>query len=153
VVVAAEVADSGIKWSEPRDMTLDQACRRIGDGAGLAISSHHALMSFHFGILPGLPSEDVPGANVLFSDGTVKSIPTGLPPATLRGLLTGDQSAWRASEEFQRARGVRMAWAACVAPVLLIAFYAVLLLRPRRQVGAALLWPSHNKQISRRDAL
>ena len=73
-------------------------------------------MSFHVGILPGLPSEDVPGVNILFSDGTVKCIPTELPPEVLRGLLTGDEKAGMACEEFKQARTLRMAWAACVAP-------------------------------------
>jgi hypothetical protein len=131
VVVAAEVAESEIKWSEPRDLTLDEACHGMRDRSRAAISSPHAFMAFHLGILHAFPSEDVPGANILFSDGTVKCIPTELPPATLRGLLTGDQDAWRACEEFHRARSIRMAWTMCVAPAVLVIFYALLLFRPR----------------------
>ena len=67
--------------------------------------------------------------------------PTGVggtdTPETLRGLLTGDRNARRACEEFQRTRTARMVWAACVAPVLLTAFYGLLVFRPRRTPPAS----------------
>ena len=94
-VMVVEVANSNINWMEPRDLTLEEACRGVGDGSGPGISSHHVISGGFFF------QDEVAGANVAFSDGQVRFIPAGLPPETLQGLFTGDEKAWKACEEFQ----------------------------------------------------
>jgi prepilin-type processing-associated H-X9-DG protein len=78
-VMVVEIKDSNIHWTEPRDLTIDQAMRGINSPAGMCISSKH----------PG-------GANALLVDGSVDWLPTVLPHEELRGLLTnqgGDKVA------------------------------------------------------------
>ena len=75
--LVVEVADSGIAWSEPRDLHVLQMAREINAPAGQGISSKH----------PG-------GAQVLFSDGSVRfmagadSPQPGLDPKTIHDALT-----------------------------------------------------------------
>jgi prepilin-type processing-associated H-X9-DG protein len=72
-IAIVEVANSGITWMEPRDMTLTEALRGINPlGPGLKISSDHA---------DG-------GANVGYFDAHVSFLPNGLSPDVLRGLFT-----------------------------------------------------------------
>jgi len=71
-IVFVELAGSGIAWSEPRDITIDEfiaAMQRQPGGAGLR-------PVYPFGVLCG------------FADGSVQFIPTGTPPDVLRGLCT-----------------------------------------------------------------
>jgi len=71
---------------------------------------------------------------VLFSDGSVHDIPAGLPPETLRGLITGDREPWEVDAHFRQVRQqtrLRIHWANCTALAVLILSYAVLLFRPR----------------------
>jgi prepilin-type processing-associated H-X9-DG protein len=71
-IIAVELADSGIAWSEPRDITIDEfiaAMQREPKDAGLRP------------LYPG-------GAICLFADGSVRFIPTGTAPEILRALCT-----------------------------------------------------------------
>jgi hypothetical protein len=71
-IVAVELAGSGIAWSEPRDITIDEfieAMRRSPSGAGLRR------------LYPG-------GVVCLFADGGVRFIPSDTPPETLRAICT-----------------------------------------------------------------
>ena len=123
--IVVEVADSKIPWAEPHDLTLDEACRNVSDASGQRIFGRH----FNSG---GFFLQDEAIANVLFSDGSVRAIPVGLPPEILRGLFTGDQAAWKACEEnFATVRHRRIHWTNCTALAVLILSYAVLLFRPR----------------------
>jgi prepilin-type processing-associated H-X9-DG protein len=125
-VMLVEVADSGIHWAEPRDLTLDEACRAFGDGPGPWISYMVSGGFFY-------QDEKVGGGNVLFSDGHVEFIPVGLPPETLRGLFTGDEKAWQACEQFQAAILWRINWTNCAALAVLVISYGVMLFRPREK--------------------
>jgi hypothetical protein len=130
-VMVVEVLGSGIQWSEPRDLPLDQACRGISNGPGPRIAGHNGLIDGFFSY-----TETVTKVHVLLSDLSVRSIPVGLQPETLSHLFAGDEKAWKACEEFPPVRQGRMLkvhWANCTALAVLIISYAVLLFRPRER--------------------
>ncbi len=116
-----DVANSNINWMEPRDLTLDEACRGVGDGSRMRISNCHTV--------PGgfLFQDEVAGSYALFSDGTVWFIPAGLPPETLKGVFAGDEKAMQACTAYQR----RIHCANCIAVAVLVVSYAALLLNLR----------------------
>ena len=62
-VMVVEVANSNINWMEPRDLTLEEACRGVGDGSGLGISSHHMIPGRFFF------QDEVAGAYACFPTG------------------------------------------------------------------------------------
>ena len=72
-VLLVEVADSGIKWSEPRDLSDVKAARGINPNAGMGISSHHEG-----------------GAQIAFADGSVRFFPDSTPPDDLRTFCDRD---------------------------------------------------------------
>jgi hypothetical protein len=72
-VMAIEVVNSGMHWAEPRDLTVEEAMEGIKTGKGLRISSYH----------PNI-------INVLFADGTVRSIPSKMPISLWKKLLAGE---------------------------------------------------------------
>jgi prepilin-type processing-associated H-X9-DG protein len=125
-VMVIEVTNSNINWMEPRDLTLDEACRRLGNGTSPDISRHSKSSDGFFFW------DEAKGANVAFSDGSVEFIPAGLPPETLRGLIMGDAKAWAACGEFQATRQQHIHWTNCIAVAVLVLSYALLLLRPRK---------------------
>ncbi len=80
-IMVVEVADSGIHWMEPRDLTLDQAMRGINSGSGTCISSWHPAR--------GSGNKDrQESANVAFADGTVVNLKNDYPRDKLEKLLT-----------------------------------------------------------------
>jgi hypothetical protein len=119
-VMVVEVANSNTNWMEPRDLTLEEACRGIGNGSHMCISSRHTIPGGIFF------QDEVAGANVVLSDGSVCVIPAGLPPETLKGLFTGDERALQACTAYRRIN-----WTNCTALAVLILSYAVLLFRRR----------------------
>ena len=126
-VIVVEVANSNVNWMEPHDFTLDEACRAVGGGSGPGISGH------------GIPSsefffhDEVVGTHILFSDATVAFVPAGLPPETIKSVLTGDKKVEEAWKGFQPVRRRRIHWTNCAALAVLIVSYAVLLFRPREK--------------------
>jgi hypothetical protein len=66
-----EVANSGIKWSEPRDLKADEISFRINDGSARGISSHH-----------------VNGACVLMCDGSVHFLSSGTAAEQIKAMTT-----------------------------------------------------------------
>jgi len=71
-VLVVEVANSGISWMEPRDLTLEEALAGINPQSPLAISSRHEQR----------------GANVAFADGSLRFLPSNTPRDLLRALVT-----------------------------------------------------------------
>lgn len=75
-----ETHNSGIKWAEPRDLTLAEMATTINAPSPPGISGRHSR-----------------GANAAFADGSVHWLPENLPAATLLGLLTrngGEKAPW-----------------------------------------------------------
>jgi hypothetical protein len=127
-VMVAEIADANIRWTEPRDMTLDEACGVGRTKSSLAISSNHSTT----------------GACVVFSDGSVAFIPTDVSPEVIRKLLTGDETTWEAYDKQSQTRyklarareddEYRIGWATFATLVL---SYVVLLCWPTGTTPAA----------------
>jgi prepilin-type processing-associated H-X9-DG protein len=69
-ILVIEAPHANIPWTEPRDLDFAELSLVINGGAGSPHSDH-----------PG-------GVNVLMADGSVRFISKGLPPETLRALLT-----------------------------------------------------------------
>lgn len=72
-VMVVEVVNSGVHWAEPRDLTVEEALEHMKTGQGLRISTPH-------------PSN----INVLFADGTVRSLPSKMPISLWKRLLAGE---------------------------------------------------------------
>jgi len=72
-VMLVEVANSGVHWAEPRDLTVDEALDRMRSGTGLGISSGH----------PGI-------INVLFANGAVRLVTRDMPISVWRRLFAGE---------------------------------------------------------------
>ena len=73
-IAVSEIADSGIHWMEPRDLSFNQAAQGINPPVSqLSPSSNH----------PG-------GANFLFFDGAVLFLQDETSPELLRALLTAN---------------------------------------------------------------
>ncbi len=127
-IAIIETANSGIHWMEPRDLTLDEALRGVNSAKRPCISSHH-------------PS----GANVIWGDAHVSFLPNGLPPETLRELLT---ASGREHAESSPPRSQRMdteqpqattpgspAVVTCIVPFIVFLAIVVLLAIPAFQVA------------------
>jgi prepilin-type processing-associated H-X9-DG protein len=71
-VMAIEVANSGVHWAEPRDLTVDEALERMKTGKGLGISSGHPNV-----------------VNILFADGTVRDMSQNMPISAWKKLFEG----------------------------------------------------------------
>lgn len=69
-IAVVEIVDSGIEWSEPRDLTLEELSMQLNDDTGSGPSSRH----------PG-------GINVLFCDGSAVFLSEGIDPRTLENLF------------------------------------------------------------------
>jgi hypothetical protein len=72
-IMLVEVANSGVHWAEPRDLTVDEALENMIIGKGLRISSPH----------PNI-------INVLFADGTVRSLPSKMPISLWKKIFAGE---------------------------------------------------------------
>jgi prepilin-type processing-associated H-X9-DG protein len=72
-VTLVEVANSGVHWAEPRDISVAEALKRMKDGKGLGISSGH-------------PS----AINILFADGSVRCLRKDMPISVWKKLFAGE---------------------------------------------------------------
>lgn len=81
-ILVVEVANSGIRWMEPRDLDVSQLPLRVNPQQGLGISSRHRVSRF-----PRRPG----CAYAAFADGTVGFLPDALSAEELRAMLTIDR--------------------------------------------------------------
>jgi len=70
-ILVVEVADSGILWSEPRDLHVIQMAASVNSPTGQGISSRHSG-----------------GAHVLLADGSTVFLPSGVTTEDVRAMLT-----------------------------------------------------------------
>jgi len=70
-ILLVEIVNSGIQPMEPRDLHVLQMAPGINPESGQGISSLHAY-----------------GTNVLFADGTVRTLPNDTPPEKIQAMLT-----------------------------------------------------------------
>ncbi len=72
-ILVAESADSGIHWSQPRDLDIDRMSFRINDPSR-----------------PGLSSRHNEAVNVIMVNGSYKCLRDGIRPKIVRALITID---------------------------------------------------------------
>jgi hypothetical protein len=88
IISVVEVAESGVKWTEPSDLSLDKAAVGVN-------RSKHGISSYHRG-----------GANCALWTAEVRWLEDTIPPALLRDLLTGEGTADFRRDHSAEFRGV-----------------------------------------------
>jgi hypothetical protein len=83
-ILLVETIDTHIQWSEPRDLSLEEALQGINPPSGVGIGSSHSKFRSFF--------KSKNGAYALFADGQVRFLPDDLPTETLKALLVTDSS-------------------------------------------------------------
>ncbi len=121
-ILLVEVAASDIQWTQPRDLTLEEACRGI-NGKPPCISSPHV----RFGDYVQIESR---GAQAVFVDGSVRFVPQDTPPETLKRLFTLDPDKSLDPDSALRAR---INWSNLVALVLFLGSSGMFFVRPREK--------------------
>jgi hypothetical protein len=124
-IIVVEVADSGIHWMEPRDLSFEEARRGINAPGRARLSSHHALDHGYF-------YHDEPGVDVAMVDGSVRFLADWLDQPTLEAMLTIDGTEQIDLDAIPESRPRRY-WSRIFAPIVLVVSYLILLLRPRRR--------------------
>jgi Protein of unknown function (DUF1559) len=82
-VMCVEVANSGVHWAEPRDLTVKEALERMKTGNGLRISSNRRPYRIY----------------VLLANGHVWSLPSRMPISLWRKILAGEVKDWDTIED------------------------------------------------------
>ena len=75
-VVLVEAVNSGVNWAAPFELTVDELLENMRTGKGVRISSCHPA-----------------GVNVLFADGSVRTLPAKMPLSLWRKILNGEVPA------------------------------------------------------------
>ena len=128
-IMLVEIADSGINWMEPRDLSFEEALGGINPKSGKGISSRHLSYNGYF-------YHQTQVVYVTFADGSVRSLREGFPPERLEALLTIDGGEnvdieyWVDIKYWVKPR---LNWAHCVALAALVVSTLLLLVRPRRR--------------------
>jgi hypothetical protein len=78
-IMVVEMANSGIRWMEPRDLDFSTLQLKINPKEGVGISSLHRDVSWLRSLL---------GAYVGMADGSVRFLPTDYPPENIKAMLT-----------------------------------------------------------------
>ncbi len=81
VIHLVENRDSGIYWTEPRDVEFDRVDFIVDSPPQIRLASRRP------GSIPALSSDHRGGANVLFADASVEFLPTATDPEVLKDML------------------------------------------------------------------
>jgi len=124
-LLVVEVANSGINWMEPRDLSFDRARARVNRKSPGGISSPHVRPGRYF-------YHDYTGANVLCADGSIRFLTDDVPPAVLERLLTIDGGE---AMDLNHIPGMApdLNWTRIVGLVVLAISVALLLFRPKEK--------------------
>jgi hypothetical protein len=129
-ILVVEIANSGINWLEPRDLSFDDVCPGANVESGFDLSSAHMGSGGYF-------YHDQPyGANVAFVDSGVRFLHAGFPREIFAALLCrdGDKPADILDVVDIAGSGApAFHWAHLVALVTLVLSFLLLLLRPRKR--------------------
>ncbi len=135
-IIIVEVADSDIQWTEPRDLSIEDALAGINAEKTHVISSRHAVLVGCF--------RDEVGAHVSFGDGTVRFLPEGLAGDDLHSMLTragndGGLPALAPSFRSDTARVRSLITSLTVVPIadLIFVITAIMLLRREKPLTIA----------------
>jgi hypothetical protein len=120
-VLLVEAPGGEIIWTEPRDLTLDEACDLLRRPPGPGTASRHAPKNFLW--------EGQGGSHAFFADGLVRRIPANVPESLLRAALLGDRQKQAEMDEFRPSFGGRPRWSNLIGLGLLIACLAAKLQR------------------------
>jgi len=113
-IMLVEVADSGINWMEPRDLSFEQALAGVNPAWGTGISSKHVHKGGYF-------FHDEPaGACVAFVDGSAQLLDQRIPPETLEALLTANGGETVDWESLRYEVPKRIHWPRVLAVVALV---------------------------------
>lgn len=127
-ILLVEVANSGIHWTQPRDVTIADLAGFVRQPGPDGQSGIHVLPGGYF-------HHDDRGIQVAMADGSVRFLPANLPAATLEDLLTVDKQRpvdLQALHDLRSLNRQRLHWPHIVALATLAASFLFLLLRPRR---------------------
>ncbi len=132
-ILLVEAANSGIDWTQPEDLSLEQALAGVNQGATPGIGSGHPRVEDRrmYWI------EELRGASVVFADGETGVLAEDCSPEMLKMLLDRNHEPIADRTEFDAIARARQArdWQATVEPfawAALLLSVAVLLFRPRR---------------------
>jgi hypothetical protein len=125
-IVLVETMNSAIPWSEPRDLTVEEAIRAIKAGP------HRRDRGYFYEEQPGITA-------VVLGDGRVAAIPAQTPRETLEALLTinGKEPPVEVDHLFESVgpqAAPQLRWDRIVSLLVLSLSYAVLLFRPIRRI-------------------
>jgi hypothetical protein len=82
-ILLVEMANSGIHWLEPRDLSFSDMDFHVNGTPRNSISSEHKT-----GAILDFSNDREPGANVVLASGARQYLRQDLPPETVRALLT-----------------------------------------------------------------
>lgn len=121
-ILLVELANSGIHWMEPRDLSVEEVLSRIRQPGKDGLPGAHVWD-------PGYFYRDVRGSYVAMADGSVEFVPVDTPAAIWEGLL---RINGKGEVDLPIPDAKRLDWAPIVAVTTLVASFLLLLLRPRR---------------------
>jgi hypothetical protein len=128
-VFVVEACDLDIAWMEPRDISLEDLCKPMPDGTAAGLSSKHTVQGHFFYY------DQAYGGNAVFADGSVRSIPPGVPADLFRAALLGDRDKQEELDAYQMATG-EVHWPNCIALASLVACFVLMLAWPRKRLSA-----------------
>jgi hypothetical protein len=119
-----EACHTPTPWMQPRDVSFEEVCAAAGSSKPILAGEHVGPDHFFY--------RQLPHANALFVDGTIRQIPNNLPPDVLRAVLRGERAALAKLDDYRR-RNCRVNWPNCLALAMLVVCTVTMLLWPLRE--------------------